>query len=44
MSFCIILTGRVNSVDINGEIDRILSANSVTDLLDNAVNTCGMIS
>lgn len=39
-----VLTGRVNGVDIDGEIDRILSANSVTDLLDNAVDTCGMIS
>lgn len=35
------LTGRVNGVDIDGEVDRVLSANSVTDLLDDSVNTCG---
>lgn len=35
------LTGRVKSVNVDGEVDGVLGADSVADLLDDAVGSCG---
>jgi hypothetical protein len=36
------LTSRVKSIDINGKVDRVLGADSVSDLLDDSVGSCCM--